>query len=100
MKPTSNTKKQRNRRITTPRVRVRTRLWRDVAQMDGKLVRCMGLVRTTLTSILEAASYTRHQLRFLKERGLPIFSFEGRDAQVGPQSARITEKSHWMIVFV
>jgi IS5 family transposase len=44
------------------------------AGADGrKLVRCLGIVRTTFALHLKAASYNLKRLVFLKERGLPPF---------------------------
>lgn len=65
----SNTQKRRNHRITTPRARVE-HVFGALAQMGGKLVRCMGIVRTTFTLSLKAASYNLKRLVFLKEEGL------------------------------
>jgi IS5 family transposase len=71
-KPISATQKQRNRRIATPRARVE-HIFGAMRQMGGKLVRCMGIVRTTFALNLKAASYNLQRLVFLKERGLPAF---------------------------
>lgn len=71
-KAISATQKQRNRRIATPRARVE-HVFGALAQMGGKLVRCMGIVRTTFALNLKAASYNLKRLVFLKERGLAAF---------------------------
>jgi IS5 family transposase len=68
----SETQKQRNRRIATPRARVE-HIFGALAQMGGKLVRCMGIVRTTFVLNLKAASYNLKRLVFLKEGGLAPF---------------------------
>jgi IS5 family transposase len=68
----SETQKRRNRAIATPRARVE-HVFGALAQMDGKLVRCMGIVRTTFVLQLKAASYNLKRLVFLKERGLAPF---------------------------
>lgn len=68
----SDTQKQRNRRIATPRARVE-HVFGALAQMGGKLVRCMGIVRTTLSLHLKAATYNLKRLVFLKESGLKPF---------------------------
>jgi IS5 family transposase len=68
----SDTQKQRNRRIATPRARVE-HVFGALAQMGGKLVRCMGIVRTTLSLHLKAAAYNLKRLVFLKESGLKPF---------------------------
>ena len=39
-----------------------------LAQMGGKLVRCMGIVRTTFALNLKAASYNLKRMVFLKEQ--------------------------------
>lgn len=65
----SDTQKKRNRRIATPRARRIGAL----AQMGGKLARCMGIVRVTLALHLKAASYNLKRLVFLKEGGLAPF---------------------------
>jgi IS5 family transposase len=41
--------------------------------MGGKLVRCMGMVRTTFALHLKTASYNLQRLVYLKERGLQAF---------------------------
>jgi hypothetical protein len=71
-KPISQTQKQRNRCIATPRARVE-HVFGAMCHMGGKLVRCMGIVRTTFALTLETASYNLHRLVYLKERGLPAF---------------------------
>jgi IS5 family transposase len=68
----SETQKQRNRRIATPRARVE-HVFGALAQMGGKLVRCKGIVRTTLSLHLKAAAYNLKRLVFLKESGLTPF---------------------------
>jgi IS5 family transposase len=68
----SETQKQRNRRIATPRARVE-HIFGALAQMGGKLVRCMGIVRTTFALNLKAASYNLKRLVFLKDGGLAPF---------------------------
>jgi IS5 family transposase len=54
-KDISETQKQRNRRIAT-RERVE-HIFGALAQMGGKLVRCMGIIRITFALNLKAASY-------------------------------------------
>ena len=71
-KAISATQKRRNRRIATPRARVE-HVFGALAQMGGKLVRCMGIVRTTFALNLKAASYNLKRMVFLKERGLAAF---------------------------
>ena len=66
-KPISATQKQRNRRIATPRARVE-HVFGALAQMGGKLVLCMGIVRATFALNLKAASYNLKRLVFLKEQ--------------------------------
>jgi IS5 family transposase len=68
----SDTPKQRNRRIATPRARVE-HVFGALSQMGGKLVRCMGIVRTTLALHLKAATYNLKRLVFLKQGGLAAF---------------------------
>jgi IS5 family transposase len=68
----SDTQKKRNRRIATPRARVE-HVFGALAQMGGKLVRCMGIVRVTFILHLKAASYNLKRLVFLKEGGLAPF---------------------------
>jgi IS5 family transposase len=68
----SEAQKQRNRRIATPRARVE-HVFGALAQMGGKLVRCLGIVRTTLTLHLKAAAYNLKRLVFLKESGMKPF---------------------------
>src|SRR5471030_3280864 len=65
-------KKKRNRRIATPRARVE-HVFGALAQMGGKLVRCMGIVRVTFALHLKAASYNLKRLVFLKAGGLTPF---------------------------
>ena len=71
-KAISATQKQRNRGIATPRARVE-HVFGALAQMGGKLVRCMGIVRTRFALNLKAASYNLKRMVFLKERGLAAF---------------------------
>lgn len=66
-KAISATQKQRNRRIATPRARVE-HVFGALARMGGKLVRCMGIVRTTFALNLKAASYNLKRMVFLKEQ--------------------------------
>jgi len=68
----SETQKRRNRAIATPRARVE-HVFGALAQMGGKLVRCLGIVPTTFVLQLKAASYNLKRLVFLKERGLAPF---------------------------
>ena len=68
----SETQKRRNRAIATPRARVE-HVFGTLAQMGGKLVRCLGIMRTTFVLHLKAASYNLKRLVFLKERGLAPF---------------------------
>ncbi|EKU81376.1 transposase [Massilia sp. NP310] len=68
----SETQKRSNRAIATPRARVE-HVFGALAQMGGKLVRCLGIVRTTFVLQLKAASYNLKRLVFLKERGLAPF---------------------------
>jgi IS5 family transposase len=68
----SDTQKQRNRRIATPRARVK-HVFGALAQMGGKLVRCIGMVRTTLALHLKVASYNLKRLVFLLESGVKPF---------------------------
>lgn len=44
-----------------------------LAQMGGKLVRCLGIVRTTFALNLKAASYNLKRLVLLKEYGVATF---------------------------
>ncbi|SFI37806.1 hypothetical protein SAMN04515618_12033 [Collimonas sp. OK307] len=55
-------------------------------QMCGKLVCCMGIVRTTFALNLKAVSYNLQRLVFLKQRGLPAIYFEGQAAKLGLRS--------------
>jgi transposase, IS5 family len=71
-KAISATQKRRNRGIATPRARVE-HVFGALAQMGGKLVRCMGIVRTRFALNLKAASYNLKRMVFLKERGLAAF---------------------------
>lgn len=71
-KPISATQKQRNRRIATPRARVE-HVFGALSQMGGKLVRCMGMVRTTLALNLKCAAYNLKRLVHLKEQGVAAF---------------------------
>ena len=68
----SEARKRRNRRIATPRARVE-HVFGALRHMGGKLVRCMGIVRTTFALQLKAASYNLKRLVFLKEGGLAPF---------------------------
>ena len=68
----SQTQKQRNRRIATPRARVE-HVFGALRHTGGKLVRCLGIVRTTFALNLKTASYNLPRLVFLKERGVPAF---------------------------
>ena len=68
----SAAQKRRNRRIATPRARVE-HVFGALAQMGGKLVRCLGILRTTFALYFKAASYNLKRLVFLKERGLAPF---------------------------
>jgi hypothetical protein len=43
-----------------------------LAQMGGKLVRCLGIVRITFVLHLKAASYNLKRLVFLKDHGLDL----------------------------
>jgi len=52
----SETQKRRNRAIATPLARVE-HVFGTLAQMGGKLVRCLGIVRATFVLQLKAASY-------------------------------------------
>ncbi len=65
----SDTQKRRNRAIATPRARVE-HMFGALAQMGGKLVRCLGIVRTTFFLHLKAASYNLKRLVYLKEHGV------------------------------
>lgn len=71
-KDISDTQKRRNRAIATPRARVE-HVFGALAQMGGKLVRCLGIVRTTFALHLKAASYNLKRLVFLKEHGVAPF---------------------------
>lgn len=71
-KPISETQKQRNRRIATPRARVE-HVFGAMRHMGGKLVRCMGIVRATFSLHLKTASYNLQRLVYLKERGIEAF---------------------------
>jgi IS5 family transposase len=71
-KPISETQKQRNRRIATPRARVE-HVFGSMRHMGGKLVRCMGIVRATFALHLKTASYNLERLVYLKERGIEPF---------------------------
>jgi IS5 family transposase len=62
----------KHRRIATPRARV-GHVFGVLAQMGGKLVRCMGIVRVTFALHLKAASYNLKRLVFLMEVGLEPF---------------------------
>lgn len=44
-----------------------------LVQMGGKLVRCMGMVRTTFALNLKAATYNLKRLVFLMEGGRAPF---------------------------
>lgn len=66
------TQKCRNRRIATPRARVE-HVFGALAHMGGKLVRCMGIVRTTFALSLKAATYNLKRLVYLKEAGVTAF---------------------------
>ena len=68
-KGTSETQKRRNRTLATPRARVE-HVFSALAQTGGKLVRCLGIVRTTFVLQLKTVSYNLKRLVFLKERGL------------------------------
>ena len=71
-KPISDTQKQRNRRIATPRARVE-HVFGAMRHMGGKLVRCKGIVRATFALHLKTASYNLQRLVFLKEHGVKEF---------------------------
>ncbi|WP_426197688.1 IS5 family transposase [Massilia sp. DWR3-1-1] len=71
-KPISETQKQRNRRIATPRARVE-HVFGAMRHMGGKLVRRMGIVRATFALQLKTASYNLQRLVYLKERGIEAF---------------------------
>ncbi len=72
IKGISEAQKRRNRRIATPRARVE-HVFGALAQMGGKLVRCMGIVGASFALHLKAASYNLKRLALLKERGLAPF---------------------------
>src|SRR5471030_188545 len=61
----------------TPRARVE-QVFVALAQMGGKLMRCMASVRVTFSLHLKAASYNLKRLVFLKEGCLVPFSTEKR----------------------
>ena len=65
----SDTQKRRNRVIATPRARVE-HVFGALAQMGGKLVRCLGIVRATFALHLKAASYNLKRLAFSKKHGV------------------------------
>lgn len=71
-KALSATQKQRNRGIATPRARVE-HVFGALAQMGGKLVRCIGIVRTTFALSIKAASYNLKRMVFLRKKGLAAF---------------------------
>ena len=71
-KDISEPQKKRNRRIATPSARVE-HVFGALAQMGGKLVRCMAIVRVTFVLHLKAASYNLKRLVFMKESGLAAF---------------------------
>lgn len=71
-KAISTAQNKRNRGIATPRARIE-HVFGALAQMGGKLVRCMGIVRTGFALHLKAASYNLKRMVFLKERGLAAF---------------------------
>ncbi|MCU6499178.1 transposase [Rugamonas sp. A1-17] len=68
----SEAQKKRHRRIATPRARVE-HVFGALAQMGGRLVRWMGIVRITFVLHLKAASYNLKRLVFLMEGGLAPF---------------------------
>lgn len=68
----SDTQKRRNRAIATPRARVEHG-FAALAQMGGKLVRCLGIVRTTFTLHLKPASYNLKRLVFLEQHRIAAF---------------------------
>jgi len=57
----SQTQKQRSRRIATPRARVE-HVFGAMRHMGGKVVRCMGIARTTFALNRKTASYNLQQL--------------------------------------
>ena len=71
-KSISEAQKRRNRRIATPRARVE-HVFGALAHMGGKLVRCIGIVRTTFALSLKAATYNLKRLVYLKEAGVTAF---------------------------
>ncbi|MGK5032670.1 transposase [Janthinobacterium sp. MDT1-19] len=71
-KPISQTQKQHNMRIATPRARVK-HVFGAMRHMGGKLVRCMRIVRATFALNLKTASYNLQRLVYLKKRDLPAF---------------------------
>lgn len=87
----SKTQRRRNRAIATPRARVE-HVFGALAQMGGKLVRCLGIVRTIFFLQLNAASYNLKRLVFLKERGLAPFKTHGL-AACGCQTGLFTYAS-------
>jgi hypothetical protein len=66
-KPIFDTKKQRNRRIATPRTRGE-HVFGAMRHVGGKLASCMGTVRATFALHLETASYNLQRLVYLKGR--------------------------------
>ena len=68
----SKPQQPRNRRIATHRVRVE-HMFGGLAQMGGKLVRCMGIARTTFSLQLKAGAHNLKRSVFLKESGLRPF---------------------------
>ncbi len=68
----TETQTQRNRAIGTPRAPVE-HVFVVLAEMGGKLVRCLGIVRTTFVLLLKVASYNLKRLVFLQGRGLEPF---------------------------
>jgi IS5 family transposase len=79
----SDAQKRRNHRIATPSARVEHVIG-ALAQVGGKLVRCMSIVRTTFARSLEAASYKLKPLVFLKEHSLTLFEIRRPRASARP----------------
>lgn len=71
-KPLSDCQQRRNTRIARTRARVE-HVFAVMAQMGGKLLRCIGLDRATFLLTGKAAAYNLRRLCSLKAYGVAAF---------------------------
>lgn len=86
-KQLSEAQERRNKRIAEPRARVE-HVFAGLAQLGGKVLRSIGLVRATLHLNWKAAVYNLQRLSYLKEAGIGRF-----DARGAPEPQKMTSAS-------